>query len=70
MILEIIRALVKANYPREEIDKAYDNLVELMETGAIRRINVSNVLSMYCNFNCRTVKIFEENFLNEQSDRM
>ena len=55
MTLEIIRALVNANYPREEIDKAYDNLIELMETGAIKRVNVSDVLSLSkaieCNLN-------------------
>lgn len=44
IILETIRGLVKANYPEEDIDRAYDNLMELMDIKAIKKISVSDVL--------------------------
>ena len=46
IILETVRGLVKAKYPEEEIDKAYDSLMELMNTRAIRRIRVSEILPL------------------------
>lgn len=46
LILETIRALVKANYSKEDIDDAYANLTELMKIDAIRKISVSEVLPL------------------------
>jgi len=46
IILETVRGLVRASYPEEDIDRVYDNLIGLMDTKAIKRINVSEVLSL------------------------
>jgi predicted nucleic acid-binding protein len=44
--LEVVRALVKAGYPKEKVNEAFDVLIELMNIGALRKISVSDVIHL------------------------
>ncbi len=45
LILETIRALVKAGYSKDKINEAYETLTELMNVNAIRKVSVGDVIS-------------------------
>ena len=45
LILETVRALVKAGYSKDKIDDAYESLTELMSVNAIRKVSVGDVIS-------------------------
>lgn len=42
--LEVVRALVKANYPKAKIIQTYDTLKEMAEVGLIKVISLFNLL--------------------------
>ncbi len=42
--LEVVRALVKANYPKAKIIQTYDTLKEMAEIGLIKVISLFNLL--------------------------
>jgi predicted nucleic acid-binding protein len=44
--LEVVRALVKAGYPKEKVNETFDVLIELMNIGALRKISVSDVIHL------------------------
>ena len=43
-LLETVRALVKSNFPEEEIEDCFQNLHDLYDIGALKNVNVDEVL--------------------------
>ncbi|PWB53718.1 MAG: hypothetical protein C3F06_05720 [Candidatus Methanoperedenaceae archaeon] len=46
VLLELVRALVKAGYPKQKVNNAFDEIFEMMNIGALRKIPVLDVLHM------------------------
>lgn len=46
VLLEVIRAMVKAGYLKQKINDAFDEIFEMMNIGALRKIPVSDVLHL------------------------
>lgn len=46
VLLEVSRAMVKARYPKEKVNNAFDEIFEMMNIGALRKIPVSDVLHL------------------------
>ena len=44
LLLEVVRALVKANYPKEKVEEAYSTLKEITSLGFIEAIPVGKTL--------------------------
>ncbi|HEY9205972.1 MAG TPA: type II toxin-antitoxin system VapC family toxin [Candidatus Methanoperedens sp.] len=45
-LLEVVRAMVKAGYTKQKVNDAFDEIFEMMNIGAIRKIPVSDVLHL------------------------
>jgi predicted nucleic acid-binding protein len=46
VLLEVVRAMVKAGYPKQKVNDAFDEIFEMMKIGALRKIAVSDVLHL------------------------
>lgn len=46
LLLEVVRALVKVGYSKDKVNEAFDDLVELINVGALRQIPVSDVIHL------------------------
>ncbi len=46
VLLEVVRALVKAGYTKQKVNDAFDEIFEMMNIGALRKIPVSDVLHL------------------------
>jgi len=46
VLLEVVRALVKAGYTKQKVNDAFDEIIEMMNIGALRKIPVSDVLHL------------------------
>jgi predicted nucleic acid-binding protein len=45
-ILEVVRALVKAKFPREQIHDAFQNLSDLYDIGAIKTVDLDAIIHL------------------------
>ena len=45
VLLEVVRALVKAGYTKQKVNDAFDEIFEMMNIGALRKIPVSGCSS-------------------------
>jgi predicted nucleic acid-binding protein len=45
LVLEVVRALVKAGYPEGKIEGAYEALMEFFNLGVLKRVGISEVLT-------------------------
>ncbi len=45
-LLEVVRAMVKAGYTKIKVDNAFEDIFEMMNIGALRKIAVSDVLHL------------------------
>jgi predicted nucleic acid-binding protein len=46
VLLEVVRAMVKAGYPKQKVNDAFDEIFEMMNIGALRKVPVSDVLHL------------------------
>ncbi len=44
--MEVVRAMVKAGYPKQKVNDAFDEIFEMMNIGALRKVPVSDVLHL------------------------
>ena len=44
LLLEVVRALVKVGYSKDKVNEAFDDLVKLINVGALRQIPVCDVI--------------------------
>jgi predicted nucleic acid-binding protein len=45
-LLEIVRAMVKAGYTKQKVNDTFDEIFEMMNIGALRKVPVSDVLHL------------------------
>ncbi|MFO8109098.1 MAG: type II toxin-antitoxin system VapC family toxin [Thermoplasmata archaeon] len=43
-LLETVRALVKSNFPKDEIEDSFQNLHDFYDIGALKNVNVNDVI--------------------------